>query len=304
MAPLRAPLALLLLAAAGCADPVSCEALDARQSADAFRTCVSSASEDGDDGPVTLADGSVLEPVTVTVSDDVSYERRWEPPLADTFDDGERVSLSTDGHLEWRRPGQELRRDSVGERAGRVAVAPTGDRYAYPLADGRLALRSRDGSDPVDLPIEIEWMEIGDWRGALDVRTAFSADGRRLAVADGSGAVAVVDARTGDALWRSALNTSSRPVALSADGERVAVSLDDGMVGVWRVASGTEVGRWEHPDRVGSLTFGADGSLIVWLAERTSTTRHRQTGRTTVGSNQSYESTSTTPRAIVVWRLP
>lgn len=295
------PLAAALLAT-GC-DPITCESLDADQSADDLRTCVSTATLGDEPDTVTLADGTTLEPALVIYGEDMSYLRKWEPPPTDTFGDGERVSFD-DGHLRWSRGGQLLRRDSVGAPAGTVSAAPTGDRYAYPLADGAVRLRSRDGSDPVDLPVEIEWMEIGSFRGALSVRTAFSADGRRLAVADGSGTAIVVDARTGDRLWEVAIDTTARPVALSPDGGHVSAVLRDGLVGVWDVASGAEIGRWAHPDRVNGATFGPDGSLIVWLSERSSTTTHRMNERTTVGANQSYESTYTTPPSIVVWRVP
>ena len=304
---------LLAVLATGCTDPVSCEALNARQSADALRTCVSSASRDDDAPvPVTLADGSVLEPRTLRFSDGTTVEMKWPTPSpGTTFDDGVQLSKPTDGIVEWTRGGEPIRRDSVGEVAGWAMVHP-GGRYAIPLAGGRLLLRSRDGSDPVDLPIEVEWAEFGDeddphshyMRFAETVSTAFSADGRRFAYADASDVPAVVDARTGERLWRGPTGLEVGGLALSPDGSRVALQLPDETVGVWDVDSGAEVGRWSHPRTVSDAIFGDDGSLIVWLAERSSTTTHRVSERTTAGSNQSYETTHETPPAIVVWRLP
>lgn len=292
--PMRSLLLLVALPLAGCADPASCEALDARQSADALRTCVASASLADEPAVVTLADGT---PLTAD---------RLPPPSTYTFDDGERLS-EHQGTLEWKQGDTVVQRDSIGPTAGLVRVA-SGDRYAIPLADGRLLLRSRDGSDPVDLPVEVAWMEIGDWRGAYGIWTAFSADGARVAVSDARGTRTVADARTGERLLQAAPDTTDGAVALSADGAYLAAVLADREVGVWEVGAGTEVGRWAHPRRVQDVSFGSDGSLLVWLAERTSTTRSQMSNttrsRTTVEATQSYETTSTTPPALIVWRLP
>lgn len=291
---LAVPTALVaLVALSGCTDSMSCKGLNERQDADAARTCVASM-EIGDD------------PITVSLADGTTLTVDGAPRPAWTFDDGVRLG-SSDGVVAWKRDGQTLGSDSVGQPAGFVTAAPVGDRYAVPLASGRLLLRSRDGSDPVDVPIEIKMETYGDIELASDVRTAFSADGKRFAAADGGRTAFAVDARTGERLWEAPLDTTARAIALSADGSLVAVALRDGSVRVWDVASGAEIGHWSHPKALEDVTFGADGSLLAWIGESTSTRReniYKPNGTHAPGVNQTREVTDTHRPRVVVWRLP
>ena len=311
--PMRRLLFLPVLAAFGCTDPVSCDALNARQSSDTLRTCVSSATEGDGDDTLTLADGSALEPAEVVFSDCTTVRLKWSRPQTSgaTFDDGVRL-VAEEGVLEWRRGRDVFRRDSVGELAGDVH-AHTGGRYAVPLLDGRLLIRSRDGSDPVDLPVDVVWNEAGvgtpyHTRYPVPVATEFSADGARLAVTNSGDLAAVVDARSGETVWQAPPDVEAPRLALSPDGRRVAARLGETTVAVWDVDSGAEVGRWDHPRAPSDVGFGRDGSLIVWLAERSSTTTTNRAAASPQGNRggvvQSRTSASTTPPAVVVWRVP
>lgn len=274
----------LALAASGC-DPLSCEALNGRQDTEAMRTCVSSASFEGAHVDLPLADGSVLS--------------ADGPPLLATywtFEDGVPLRGGTGGFADVDRA------EAANEITGRV-VATAGGRYALALSDGRLLLRSRDGSAPVDLPLEIETREIGGVEYALDTRLAATTSGRRIAAVDGSRTAFVVDGLTGARLWEARLDTTARAIGLSATGGRVAVARGDKVVQVWDVDTGEPIGRWEHPRPVVDVTFEG-GSLLAWLSEVTSTSTTQMRDGTTAGANQSYETTTTTPPAVVAWRLP
>ena len=280
------PALLVLLAAAGCADPVSCDALDVRQPDDALRTCLASARLDDETTHLTLPDGSALALDALP------------SPAADTFPDGVRL-VAASGHLAWIRDGRTVREDAVGPTAGAAVVAASGDRYAVPLAEGVVRVRSRDGSDPVDLPVEVEWVEIGGWRGPSSVPVALSADARRVAAA--GRALTVADARTGEPVWQAALDTTARGVALSPDGARVAVALADRTVAAWDLASSADLGRRVHPRPGRAVAFRDDGGLAVWLLDRTST---RTVTRTAAPAGSTTRETTETPPAVVLWRLP
>ena len=89
---------------------------------------------------------------------------------------------------------------------------------------------------------------------------AFSPDGTLLATACGKHGRGV-GAATGRELAR--WNTQVRAVAFSPDGTRLATGSADKTARLWQAATGRELARMEHDDRVNAVAFSPDGTRLA-----------------------------------------
>ncbi len=93
-----------------------------------------------------------------------------------------------------------------------------------------------------------------------------SADGRRLAVTDSTGA-GVIDVSTGDTLFHRECETCYR-VALSADGSRL-LTWDEKRLELWDIAQKSSI--WTETDRVGKsrdlIDVSGDGQRVMWTKD-------------------------------------
>jgi hypothetical protein len=93
-----------------------------------------------------------------------------------------------------------------------------------------------------------------------------SADGRRLAVTDSTGA-GVIDVSTGDTLFHRECETCYR-VALSADGSRL-LTWDEKRLELWDVAQKSSI--WTETARVGKsrdlIDVSGDGQRVMWTKD-------------------------------------
>ena len=300
--PVRLALGLAVLATAlsGCdTEPFSCASLNARQAADAERTCAFSAEVLGDalashDSVATFALGGR----TLTADD-------RQTSTASAFADGVHLTIQPWG-VSWSADSGITRRDSVGPVGG-IAVSKSG-RTAVALADGRLLLDSRDGDAAAEGRVAAGFRAIGGTEVPETVRLAWSPDGAWLAGVGSDRVLTVWDGATARPLWTAPLDTTA--YALGTDGARVAVGQADRSVAVWN-ADGDRVARWELPRNAQDFAFD-DAHLAVWVGDRYSE-------RTVSGSLSPYSRPGkqigqsangdarvavTDPPEVVVWRIP
>jgi WD40 repeat protein len=114
-----------------------------------------------------------------------------------------------------------------------------------------------------------ELLTLGKHAGAI-TGAAFSADGRRLAVASNDQTVKIWDARTGTAVF-TLRNTGwwDRSVVYSPDGMRLASAGNDGTVLVWDARTGRQTlslkGKTDRVDR--RLRFSPDGRYLAGVGQ-------------------------------------
>lgn len=162
-----------------------------------------------------------------------------------------------------------------GDRVAGLALSPDGSRFATVSMDRSARLWDGPGARPLRTLLGGEQPL---------VRAAWSADGRRLALADASGRVTVLGTGAWESVreFRCGFNLASRddqslmPLALSADGTRVWAAAEGGGVGEWLVDTG-EARRFprQHAGRVTALATGppgggalvsvcTEGDVVVW----------------------------------------
>ncbi len=135
--------------------------------------------------------------------------------------------------------------------------------------DGTLAAGLDNGQ------VELWEVETGERIGTLrhanwgGVTVTFSPDGTRLASGSLEQVIKVwdIETRRVAGTWEVARDSDSYwdiPVAFSPDGSRLLSGFQDGTVRLWDVATQTEVVTLEgHTDRVATVSFSPDGSLLV-----------------------------------------
>jgi len=97
---------------------------------------------------------------------------------------------------------------------------------------------------------------------------AFSADGRRLAVGYGDGALRVFEVATGAAEVEFAGHDGALyAVAFSPDGATLASGGTDKTARLWDLATGGEVAQLQHGSRVLGLLFTPDGDNLVTMTQ-------------------------------------
>jgi WD40 repeat protein len=105
---------------------------------------------------------------------------------------------------------------------------------------------------------------LGRWIGGIQ-STAYSPDGRLVAMGGANGEVAVWDAETGQERWAwNAHDSKAARLAFSPDGRHLATGSSDGAVLVWDVANRRRTFRGKgHTAAITSLAFAADGKTLA-----------------------------------------
>ncbi len=209
----------------------------------------------GGDGQVKLWDAHTGQPRA-----DLSGHRATVKGAAFTPDGRQLVTASADGTVRlWDCSGKEQVALDGAHPWESVAVSPDGALLAAGGQDGRLCVWRRDGGRPV-------WTTPAH-RGTVHA-LAFTRDGLRLIASDGTGAVRLWDARTGQA--RGAFpgheKAEASGSALSPDGRWLASVGYDRACRVWDVAGGGEVltiagAYFNHP--LQSVAFAPDGRRLA-----------------------------------------
>src|SRR5262249_35127790 len=98
-----------------------------------------------------------------------------------------------------------------------------------------------------------------------------SPDGKVLAAGRKDGGISLWETLTGKH-WKdlhSPFNNKIRGLAFSPDGRQLAAEHLDCAVSLWDISTGTEIGPVGHRRSVKSLTFSADGKVVISGGDKT-----------------------------------
>jgi hypothetical protein len=171
-------------------------------------------------------------------------------------------------------PAQEKPAARPDDDIGRLlrSLAPVPLPHAYPVssmifsADGRTVTTLIDSPGQVTVWDAYSGKKLREWRPSQEViaKSALSADGKLLVLADGIGGTSLWDVAAGKRL-RIIEGTHGACLGLSPDGKSLAAGLFDGGLGVWDVPTGKLRGRlpkssWSTSS---SIAFSPDGKKVA-----------------------------------------
>lgn len=168
--------------------------------------------------------------------------------------DGERLATGDDGKTAiWNVRSGELLLSLAGEV----------EALAFSPRDANLAVAARDSIKIYDLAAR-KAVRSFEAPGSV-ASTAFSRDGRLLALSTTDGAVSLLDAATGEALWtaRSDAEGEAFAVAISADGTLVATANEHETVKLWDAKTGAELRIFSAAGQMRGVAFSASSHELV-----------------------------------------
>ncbi len=125
---------------------------------------------------------------------------------------------------------------------------------------GRLGLRALGVESATVSVEEPGWQAVPRYSGALDL--GFSADGRRVVVADVANGVRVHAVPSMEPVWRRA-GVPARRAEVSPTGQNVAAAASDGTVWIWGMGLGVTNAAMARVPQAEELAFAPDGKRVL-----------------------------------------